>query len=97
MTPEIPQRLVEAGWTGTQKLGSGGQSRVYQIKGPEGVRALKILQEKASAAARDRFIREVNVLQEIDHPNIVKIIESDTEAEGEALKQRVKLKRRVKH
>lgn len=81
MTPEIPQRLVEAGWTGTQKLGSGGQSRVYQIKGPEGVRALKILQEKASAAARDRFIREVNVLQEIDHPNIVKIIESDTEAE----------------
>lgn len=81
MNEHLPKKLAQDGWTSRQKLASGGQSIVLEIKGVDGVRALKIIKEGASSTARERFLREVHVLKKLDHPNVIKILDSDCESE----------------
>jgi serine/threonine protein kinase len=64
----------------TDLIGTGGMSKVYlalQVKTHE-KRAVKILTKKATASALSyaRFLREIEIIRGLSHPNIVKILES---------------------
>ncbi|HWH43685.1 MAG TPA: serine/threonine-protein kinase [Thermoleophilaceae bacterium] len=59
-------------------LGEGGMGRVYYATGPDGgAVALKLV--KADLATDDvfrkRFVREADIAQRVDHPNVVPIVE----------------------
>ena len=72
---EIPQHVP---WNLTgEHLGSGGQGHVYlvtKLESNDGKEyALKALKNPATAQARDRFRREIEIVQNIDHPSIIQI------------------------
>ena len=72
---EIPQHVP---WNLTgEHLGSGGQGHVYLVTKRESndgkEYALKALKNPATAQARDRFRREIEIVQDIDHPSIIQI------------------------
>jgi hypothetical protein len=65
------------GWETIEKLGEGGMCAVFRVKpvsgdGPE--RAIKVLTEKDDASIQ-RFAAEARLLQKIDHPNVLKVME----------------------
>ncbi len=57
-----------------RELGSGGMGTVYAATGPDGVVALKVVHPHLleTADAVERFRREVEIGQTIDHPNVVR-------------------------
>lgn len=61
-------------------LGKGGMGEVYQAKHnvTGGLKAVKILLSKVAvnAEAREKFIREIQTISSLQHPNIVKFVES---------------------
>ncbi len=66
-----PYKIVE-------EIGEGGMARVFRVKGSRGKDlAAKVLRSELSD--RDevtrRFIREAQILKELDHPRIVRIVE----------------------
>ena len=72
---EIPQHVL---WDLTgERLGSGGQGHVYLVTKRESndgkEYALKVLNNPATPQARNRFRREIEVVQNIDHPSIIQI------------------------
>ena len=74
---EIPQHVP---WVLTgERLGSGGQGHVYlvtKLESSDGKEyALKMLNNPATAKARARFRREIEVVQNIDHPSIIQILD----------------------
>ena len=67
-----------AGYTLRAKVGEGGTSTVYRAEHPEhGTVALKVLREKLrhDKTAVQRFLREAQFGQRVQHPNIVRTIE----------------------
>jgi len=61
-------------------LGAGGMGEVYQASRPDRAQplAIKFLRLDAidqEAAAQGRFIREMRILQALDHPNIISILD----------------------
>jgi serine/threonine-protein kinase len=78
----IPERLGEFEITGL--LGSGGSGQVYEARwGPRRV-ALKVLHINllATADVAERFFAEAQLLAEIGHPGIVKILNFGTLDDG---------------
>ncbi len=68
-----------------KKIGSGGQGTVYLVhhrddpnKTP---RALKILNSNAPQIALKRFQREIETVHEIEHPNIIEVLDYSPEDE----------------
>jgi len=61
-------------WVLGKQLGKGGQARVYiaTVEGSDETFALKQLANTKSPQALARFAREIDALQKIDHPLIVK-------------------------
>jgi serine/threonine-protein kinase len=58
-----------------KRLGSGGFGNVYEVQGSDGeTYAMKLLKD-LSAANKQRFEREIKILAQLNHPNIVKIYE----------------------
>jgi serine/threonine protein kinase len=58
-----------------KRIGSGGFGDVYEVKASDGgIYAMKLLKD-LSASNKVRFEREIKILAELNHPNIVKIIE----------------------
>jgi serine/threonine protein kinase len=58
-----------------EKAGSGGFGKVYTVEGGDGkIYAMKMLKD-ANNINKQRFDREIKILAQLDHPNIVKIIE----------------------
>ncbi len=60
-------------------LGSGAMGDVFEVaRIPDGRRfALKLLHADADRDVRVRFIREAQILSELDHPNLVAIVDVD--------------------
>jgi len=68
-------------------LGQGGQGVVYEVvsvENPDGPRyAMKVLGKSRPAKAVERFHREIEALKNLDHPNILKVIDhSDLSSEN---------------
>jgi serine/threonine protein kinase len=74
-TARLPSQI--AGYTVLQRLGAGGTGVVLRAERDGRVVALKLLKdgEVADAAQRRRFFREARALQQIDHPNVVDVLE----------------------
>ncbi len=69
-----------------RKIGSGGVSAVYLAKDSQGGKqvALKILdREGDNEVAVKRFLREIEVMQRLNHPNIVEVYGAGETADGE--------------
>lgn len=67
-----------AGYTLVEQIGEGGTSIVYRAEHPEhGIVALKILKEKLrpDRTAVARFLREAELGERVQHPNVVRTIE----------------------
>ncbi len=63
-----------------RKLGEGGMGKVYAAEHPlHGQVAVKVLLESLSSDEefRQRFVREMKVMQKVSHPNIAKYIGAD--------------------
>ncbi len=73
-------------WVVEKQLGSGGMGSVYRCHNRQATRilaAIKVLDSsvKRSAGGEERFIREAEILFQLDHPNIVKVrnVRTDTD------------------
>lgn len=68
-----------------RQIGAGGMGVVYQVvKAPSIQGVLKLMSSDLTAHEefRTRFLDEVRVLAQIDHPNIVKVFDYDTLPDG---------------
>ena len=61
-----------------REIGRGGAARVFLARDPEGQRvALKILHpELLASTTAERFLREMRLAKQLDHPNIAKLLET---------------------
>jgi serine/threonine protein kinase len=79
------QALKKLGYRVTRRIGKGGMGSVFRgfHEASEKLVAIKFLSEELSESPnqRTRFFREAELIRQIDHPNIVKILESG-EIEG---------------
>ena len=57
-----------------EKIGEGGFSRVFRGIWNEKTVAVKVLSKKLERNEVEEFRREARVLNELDHPNIVKFL-----------------------
>src|SRR5471032_1835203 len=66
------------------KIGEGGMGTVYRAFQPSLGRqvALKKMKKAGDARAEARFLREINSLGKVDHPNLVKVYTWGLEADG---------------
>ena len=83
--PRIPESVP---WQATgATLGEGGQSHIQEVKPREGspflpgLYAMKIPRNVGSAQARQRFIREVGAIRQINHERVVKILDFSKEGD----------------
>jgi serine/threonine-protein kinase len=78
---------VVAGYSIEAVLGAGGMGTVFLAKNPALPRrdALKVLSAEMSGdrAFRERFIREADIVSQVDHPNIVSIYSRGETADGQ--------------
>jgi hypothetical protein len=65
------------------RIGEGGSGQIYRARGPGGPVAVKMLGPASDLddAARARFHREILALGQIEHPNLVKLIDHGIDAE----------------
>ncbi|CAD8207367.1 unnamed protein product [Paramecium pentaurelia] len=72
-----PERIEDIYESDKKELGSGAYGRVFKAKHKElGLeRAIKVIPKKLIASP-DRFKREIEIMQNLDHPNIIKLFES---------------------
>jgi serine/threonine-protein kinase len=61
-----------------REIGKGGNARIYLAKDPAGAAvALKILHpELLVSVAADRFLREIKLAKQLDHPHIAHLLDS---------------------
>jgi serine/threonine-protein kinase len=61
-----------------REIGKGGNARIYLARNPEGHPvALKILHpELLVSVAAERFLREIKLASQLDHPHIAKLLDS---------------------
>ena len=59
------------------KLGKGSFGSVYKVrhKTTKDIRAMKIIRNSTDNKLDNKFLREIQVLKELEHPNIIKIFE----------------------
>jgi len=82
-----PDRTIGA-WRIVGELGRGGMGAVYEVRRADGAydqrAALKLIRSTAdSPAARERFLRERQLLAQLGHPHIATLLDGGFSAEGD--------------
>jgi len=83
--PLTDGQVVERRYSVVRTLGSGGMGTVYEVERLRDRRrfALKMLSKRTGATAMARFAREANLASQIDHPNVVSIVDVDVTQAGQ--------------
>jgi eukaryotic-like serine/threonine-protein kinase len=74
----LVQRAFEGQYQVEREIGKGGNARIYLVRDGQGRRvALKILHpELLVSVAADRFLREIRLCSQLQHPNIAHLLDS---------------------
>ena len=86
--PPPPERIGP--WRIEAEIGRGGMGTVYRAQRDDGAFdqtvAIKLIRpELASAQLRRRFDSERRILASLDHPNIARLLDAGTTADGAPL------------
>jgi serine/threonine protein kinase len=77
---EYFRSLKIEGWEETNSpVQGGGQATILVVKRSDGVRGAFRFTAESDEKALDRFAREIKILSEYEHPNILKILEHSTD------------------
>lgn len=76
--------LVDDRYRVLERVGQGGMGSVYAVERISDGRkfALKLLSATSSRADMARFAREAQIISQLDHPNIVSIVDMDVSESG---------------
>ncbi|HEU5041005.1 MAG TPA: serine/threonine-protein kinase [Gemmatimonadales bacterium] len=74
----LVQRAFDGHYVVEREIGKGGNARIYLARDAAGSRvALKILHpELLVSVAADRFLREIKLAKQLDHPHIARLLDS---------------------
>ena len=74
----LVRRAFEGHYEIEREIGKGGNARIYLARDPAGTPvALKILHpELLVSVAADRFLREIRLAKQLDHPHIARLLDS---------------------
>jgi len=74
----LVRRAFEGRYEVEKEIGRGGNARIFRARDPEGrVVALKILHpELLVSVAADRFLREIKLASQLNHPHISRLLDS---------------------
>jgi serine/threonine-protein kinase len=85
LQPEIGD--VFGAWRIADEIGHGGMGRVYRVERNDGsyaqTAALKFIRGVAGAAAIANFTRERQLLADLNHPNIARLLDGGASAHGQ--------------
>jgi len=69
-------------WEIVNPLGEGGQAHTFLVRDAEGAdTTLRVLKRLKNNKRLERFKTEIELLKTLDHPNVLKILDYDTESE----------------
>ncbi|MCK6589140.1 MAG: protein kinase, partial [Polyangiaceae bacterium] len=82
--PLEPGEIVEARYRVIRKVGEGAMGAVYEVERVSDKRrlALKMLTDVAGGLNVARFAREAQIISQIDHPNVISIVDVDVSSSG---------------
>jgi serine/threonine protein kinase len=74
----LVRRAFDGRYEIDREIGKGGNARIYLARDPEGHQvALKILHpELLVSVAADRFLREIKLASQLNHPHIARLLDS---------------------
>jgi serine/threonine-protein kinase len=74
----LVRRAFEGRYQVEREIGKGGNARIFLATDPQGRQvALKILHpELLVSVAADRFLREIRLAKQLDHPHIARLLDS---------------------
>jgi eukaryotic-like serine/threonine-protein kinase len=74
----LVRRAFDGRYEIDREIGKGGNARIYLARDPEGNQvALKILHpELLVSVAADRFLREIKLASQLNHPHIARLLDS---------------------
>jgi tRNA A-37 threonylcarbamoyl transferase component Bud32 len=79
-----PGSVVEGRYLVVRRIGAGAAGAVYEVERTTDRRrlALKVLRTRATTTELARFAREAQIASQIDHPNVVAVIDVDVSSSG---------------
>lgn len=82
--PLEPGEIIEARYRVIRQVGEGAMGAVYEVERISDKRrlALKMLTDVAGGLNVARFAREAQIISQIDHPNVVSIVDVDVSSSG---------------
>lgn len=74
--PAVPEKPK---WSGKKSLGEGGQARTFLVRDRSG--NTFVMKELKNLERKDRFVREVQSIKGLQHPNIIRVVDEDLATE----------------
>jgi hypothetical protein len=78
--PKVKKNVYGERWTTVRTVGEGGQGQVFEVADAQGG-PNRILKRLKNINRLKRFADELKAIQSIDHPNVIKLIDHNLEAE----------------